>query len=350
MDIYCDFNTAAPQRNGHYKLSGEKEQLRTQLLSNIRSCLSYLLPRGTFRGDKFYVGDVQGSRGKSLVVELSGSKAGIWHDFATGEGGDIFDLWAAVTGKSQFTETIEDIAKWIGYSREHRTMLGQPTASWNYYDENNQVIVKVYRYDTDSEKRYLPFDVKKSSFTAPETRPLYNIPGILKSDKVVLVEGEKCAEVLIEEGITATTAMSGANAPIEKTDWSPLKGKHVIIWPDNDLPGKQYSEKVVKKLISFGIKSLNVLSIPQDKPNGWDAVDSLTEGTNISDFIANNLKKIVVKPELNILDWNVNRYIGPVPEQKFLVEGLFPLGVTSILAAMGDTGKGMLLLDLAVIV
>ncbi|EEB55424.1 putative phage related protein [Wolbachia endosymbiont of Culex quinquefasciatus JHB] len=31
----------------------------------------------------------------------------------------------------------------------------------------------------------------------------------------------------------------------------------------------------------------------------------------------------------------------------FLVEGIFPLGVTSIVAAMGDTGKGMLLLDLA---
>ncbi|MFP3019793.1 MAG: toprim domain-containing protein, partial [Wolbachia sp.] len=112
-------------------------------------------------------------------------------------------------------------------------------------DESDQVIVTVYRYNTDSGKRYLPFDVKRSSFTLPETRPLYNIPGIMKSDKVILVEGEKCADALIEQGITATTAMLGANAQIEKTDWSPLKGKHVIIWPDNDEPGKQYAEKVV---------------------------------------------------------------------------------------------------------
>ncbi|WP_265022335.1 AAA family ATPase [Wolbachia endosymbiont (group B) of Ischnura elegans] len=344
MNIYCDFNTATPQRNSNYTLSIEKERIKDQLLLSIRSCLSYLLPRGVFRGDKFYVGDVQGNRGKSLVVELSGSKAGVWHDFATGEGGDIFDLWAAVNGKSQFTDTIEDIAKWLGYSR---TMLGHPTASWNYYDENNQVIARVYRYDTASEKRYLPFDVKKSSFTVPEIRPLYNIPGIMKSDKMILVEGEKCADALIEQGIAATTAMSGANAPVEKTDWSPLKGKHVIIWPDNDEPGKQYAEKVVKKLTCLGVLSLAFLEIPDNKPKGWDSADGIAEKINIAEFIENNSKKIIVKQLLNIQEWSVERFIGPVPEQKFLVEGLFPLGVTSILAAMGDTGKGMLLLDLA---
>ncbi|WP_341816341.1 AAA family ATPase [Wolbachia endosymbiont (group A) of Nomada goodeniana] len=340
MDIYCS------QRNGHYKLLGKKEQLRTQLLSNIRSCLSYLLPRGTFRGDKFYVGDLKGNQGKSMIVELTGSKAGLWHDFSTGEGGDIFDLWAAVTGKNQFTDTIEDIAKWIGYSEKNNT-LGQPTASWNYYDESDQVIVTVYRYNTDSGKRYLPFDVKRSSFTLPETRPLYNIPGIMKSDKVILVEGEKCADALIEQGMTATTAMLGANTPIEKTDWSPLKGKHVIIWPDNDEPGKQYAEKVVKKLTFLGVLSLTLLEIPENKPKGWDSADGIEEKMNIPEFIENNSKKIIVKQFLNIQEWSVERFIGPVPEQKFLVEGLFPLGVTSILAAMGDTGKGMLLLDLA---
>ncbi|QVU16128.1 MULTISPECIES: AAA family ATPase [unclassified Wolbachia] len=340
MDIYCS------QRNGHYKLLGKKEQLRTQLLSNIRSCLSYLLPRGTFRGDKFYVGDLQGNKGQSMIVELTGSKAGLWHDFSTGEGGDIFDLWAAVTGKNQFTDTIEDIAKWIGYSEKNNT-LGQPTASWNYYDESDQVIVTVYRYNTDSGKRYLPFDVKRSSFTLPETRPLYNIPGIVKSDKVILVEGEKCADALIEQGMTATTAMLGANAPIEKTDWSPLKGKHVIIWPDNDEPGKQYAEKVVKKLTFLGVLSLTLLEIPENKPKGWDSADGIEEKMNIPEFIEDNSKKIIVKQLLNIQEWSVERFIGPVPEQKFLVEGLFPLGVTSILAAMGDTGKGMLLLDLA---
>lgn len=346
MDIYCDFNTAALQKNGHFSSSLQKEQLKAQLLLNIRSCLSYLLPRGVFRGDKFYIGDVQGSKGKSMVVELTGSKAGLWHDFSTGEGGDIFDLWAVVIGKNQFIDTTKDIANWLGYSEKNDT-LGLPTASWNYCDENDEIIVTVYRYDTDSGKQYLPFDVKRSSFTVPDIRPLYNIPGILKSGTVILVEGEKCAESLIEQDIIATTAMSGANAPIDKTDWSPLKGKNVIIWPDNDRPGKQYAEKVLKKLTSLGVSSLTLLEIPENKPKGWDAANGVEENIDIFDFIESNSRKIIVKQMLNIQEWSVERFVGPVPEQKFLVEGLFPLGVTSILAAMGDTGKGMLLLDLA---
>nr|WP_241653968.1 hypothetical protein [Wolbachia endosymbiont of Nilaparvata lugens] len=117
MVIYCDFNTVDSKKNGSYKLSEKKEQLKAQLLLNIRSCLSYLLPRGIFRGDKFYVGNVQGDKGKSLVVELSGNEAGLWHDFATGEGGDIIDLWAGVNRKStriEFPEVMASIAEWFG--------------------------------------------------------------------------------------------------------------------------------------------------------------------------------------------------------------------------------------------
>ena len=65
---------------------------------------------------------------------------------------------------------------------------------------------------------------------APTPRPLFNQPGLMENQHVVLVEGEKAAEALMTHGITATTAMNGAKAPPEK-DWSPLKGKHLLIWP-----------------------------------------------------------------------------------------------------------------------
>nr|WP_255453561.1 hypothetical protein [Wolbachia endosymbiont of Atemnus politus] len=45
--------------------------------------------------------------------------------------------------------------------------------------------------------------------------------------------------------------MFGSNAPIDKTDWTPLKGKHVIIWPDNDDSGKKYAEKLQKSFQSL---------------------------------------------------------------------------------------------------
>ena len=141
--------------------------------------------------------------------------------------------------------------------------------------------------------------------------------------------------------------MFGANAPIDKTDWTPLKGKHIIIWPDNDEAGNKYAKNAEKKLLELGVASLATLRIPPDKLRSWDAADAVQENIDIFDFIEKNSRKIIIKSPLDIFSWSVERFVGPVPKQRFLVEGLFPLGVTSILAAMGDTGKGMLLLDLA---
>lgn len=263
-------------------------EVKAELLSRIDSCLSYLLPSGTFHGGKFYVGNVRGDRGKSLVVETRGEKAGLWNDFATGEGGDILNLWQDVTGKTKFLDTIEDIEKWLG---KHSDKLECPTMYWNYRDENNQVIARINRYDDAAgRKRYSCFDVKNSSDTAPNPRPLYNIPGIITSDKIVFVEGEKCAESLIYKGITATTTMFGANAPIDKTDWTPLKGKHVTIWPDNDEAGNKYAKNAEKKLLDLAVESLSILKIPQDKPKGWDAADCIKEGIDVEKFLTTTIR------------------------------------------------------------
>ena len=183
---------------GHFSTK-EIAELKTQLLQNIRSCLLYLLPNGTFHKNEFQVGDIRGNRGKSLRVELNGSKAGLWNDFATGDGGDIIDLWAAVHGKNartEFPQVMASISEWLGktHIREQNNIKDLEqllTCGWNYYDENDQVTIIVYRCDPPrGKKRYLPFDVKTQKFKEPKIRPLYNIPGMLKSEKVVLVEGK----------------------------------------------------------------------------------------------------------------------------------------------------------------
>ena len=79
----------------------------------------------------------------------------------------------------------------------------------------------------------------------PDVRPLYNIPNISASEKVIWVEGEKCADALNEMGFTATCTMGGAGMLSRKSasqfDFSPLHGKELIIWPDNDNAGKKGS-------------------------------------------------------------------------------------------------------------
>ena len=50
---------------------------------------------------------------------------------------------------------------------------------------------------------------------------------------------------------------------------------------------------------------------------------------------------------INIHEWGLDRYAGPAPERRWLVANTIPMGAPTVLAAKGDTGKGMLMLDLA---
>ena len=51
--------------------------------------------------------------------------------------------------------------------------------------------------------------------------------------------------------------------------------------------------------------------------------------------------------DINLADWTAERYTGSPPERDWLVNEIFPARAVSLLAAMGDTGKSMLMLDLA---
>jgi twinkle protein len=59
-----------------------------------------LLPTGKRVGAEWRCGSVQGDAGDSLGVHLTGSKAGVWSDFSTGQTGDAIGLWMAVKGVS----------------------------------------------------------------------------------------------------------------------------------------------------------------------------------------------------------------------------------------------------------
>jgi len=111
-------SAAAPQRQDDDRQSElSVDDLKARLLGSLRGALTYLFPAGAFRHGKFLVGDAQGNKGESLTVELTGSKAGMWHDFATKEGGDIISLWAVATGqegRSSFPALLDDIRQWLG--------------------------------------------------------------------------------------------------------------------------------------------------------------------------------------------------------------------------------------------
>ena len=287
-----DFNSVPPVANAAGgDLNQQRDAIRADLLARLESVLMTLLPAGKKRGQKYLVGDVLGSPGDSLEVSLKGETAGLWHDHATGEGGDIFDLIAAHHGldtQADFARVLEIAGQLVGRATSHPPKrkkaeapvdeLGPATAKWDYLDAAGNLIACVYRYDpAPGRKEFRPWDAKRRKMAPPEPRPLYNQPGIASAEQVILVEGEKCALALIEAGITATTAMHGANAPVDKTDWSPLSGKAVLIWPDKDKPGWAYAENAAKAVLQAGAISCDILMPPDTKPEGWDAADALAE-------------------------------------------------------------------------
>lgn len=345
INDWRDFNSADPQRQDDGRHAGlTVDEIKARLLGNLRGLLSYLYPAGVFRHGKFLVGDVRGSKGESLTVELSGSKAGMWHDFATGEGGDVLALWATATGRntqSDFPSLLDDVRQWLGETRSEsvavepeRTVpldeLGPVTAKWDYLDGEGGLVACVYRYDPPGGKQFRPWDVTCRKMKAPDPRPLYNQPVMKSVSDVVLVEGEKSADALIGQGICATTAMNGAKAPVEKTDWSPLRGKRCLIWPDKDAAGWQYAEAAAHAALNAGAGSVAILVPPMDKPEKWDAADAVDEGMDVEAFIANAPRQSIASPHANAQAFSLKQLLGdrsPMPDDIIAPRVLTPSGL-----------------------
>lgn len=300
-----DFNDVLPRPANPADLTLQRETVRADLLARLPSVLKTLFPAGKVRGGAFVIGNVQGDPGDSLEVALSGEKAGLWYDHATGEGGDLFALIAAVHGleaHGQFAEVMALAGQLLGAARVDPTplrreapvdRLGPATAKWDYVAADGTLIACVYRYDPPTGKEYRPWDVRARLWRAPDPRPLYNLPAIAQAKEVVLVEGERCADALIHQGVAATTAMNGAKAPIDKTDWSPLRGKAVLIWPDRDAPGWDYAENAARACVAAGAASVAILVPPTDKPDKWDAADAVSEGFDCGAFITHGERRVI---------------------------------------------------------
>lgn len=265
-----------------------RDEVKAAMLARLPEVLRHLFPNGRQLKREFQIGSLQGEKGHSLNVSLHGDKAGLWHDFETNDGGDIFDLWAAVHGldiQRDFPAVLRSCADWLGLSSV-TPPVSLERREWIYTDVSGKPLVTVKRTDgADGKKTFLPYDHIAQKHAMPEIRPLYNLPGIVASDRIIITEGEKCAQVLIDLGIPATTVMGGANFDPAKTDFSPLAGKDITIWPDNDKAGQGYVERLKAGLQSIKPRSLRVIIPPADKPEKWDAADAVRDGLNIQAFL-----------------------------------------------------------------
>lgn len=136
-------------------------------------------------------------------------------------------------------------------------------------------IVATYVYDDERGAPLLEV-CRTAKKTFPQRRPgaeewgikgarrvLYRLPELLAADPAEIVfisEGEKDADRLAELGVMATTNPGGAGK--WRADYNEsLRGRRVVILPDNDDAGRQHAEEVAASLHGAA-REVKVLELP----------------------------------------------------------------------------------------
>ncbi len=165
-----------------------------------------------------------------------------------------------------------------------------PDRMWRYADAEGNAAFLVCRWDKRNdgkEFRLLSwFPDEGWRFGArSEARPLYNLDKIAScpNARIIVCEGEKAADSagrIFPESI-ATTSSGGPGAAAQ-TDWTPLGGRTVLIWPDNDNTGREYAHQVANILLALECEVLLIDPEAAEEPRargkawakGHDAADA----------------------------------------------------------------------------
>ncbi|MCF9019980.1 DUF927 domain-containing protein [Pseudomonas syringae] len=328
-------------------------QVKTAALRNIDKVLAHWLPNGKrVDGGKEYTAPNPtrtDKRAGSLKISIS---KGTWSDFATGDkGGDLIDLVRYIDGGTD-VEACNKLADLLGVTADsapaksapakskapewiaiqsipaeamnkcpvkHR-QHGAPSKVWIYRDDKGQPLMALYRFDLGPDEDGKPKKVfapltwcKRSDGETtqwrwqglPEPRPLLRLDELaLRADApVVLCEGEKAADAAADlmPSHVATCWPNGSNS-WHKADLTPLKGRDVLLWPDNDDSGAACMDAVAHKLREIGAGSVRFIALEvfKRKPtrkneraafakggqwdNGDDAADAPAKGWTADHF------------------------------------------------------------------
>lgn len=177
---------------------------------------------------------------------------------------------------------------------------GKPARVWEYKEADGRLIGLICRFeDGKGNKTLIPLSYCYSdkgnkrwtwkSFDKP--RPLYNLPLFKNKEKpVIIFEGEKAADAgqkyFGEQYIC--TAWPGGAAAVKYADISPLKGRHVVLWPDNDEPGLKAMSEIADIILQDHQTAPYIVNVPGGLPEGWDIADELPDGFDVDYHILVN--------------------------------------------------------------
>ncbi len=229
-------------------------------------------------------------------AEIKRGKDGTWrfHCYAASCGfhGDVYDVRAKISGKAVETVLREargesaptrrgpapssppaedrpnppetETAPASEYDRERRykslgeieRVLPGLEGSWVWVDESGVARYWTLRFRPPGErKHYCQVTRQRDGFICKGPKPPYlllNLPRVLAAETIIVVEGEPKVDVIEHvglQGFAATSPLGGAGLTKEfLTNWRPLRGKTVFLWPDADEGGLEFMQAVGERL------------------------------------------------------------------------------------------------------
>ncbi len=195
---------------------------------------------------------------------------GAWFDHEAGQGGGYADLYEKLHGKRPETDS-------------------GIVAEYDYHDATGRLLFQVVRKVPKTFRQRKP-DGNGGWIWKLEgvERVPYRLPELLRAapgTTVYITEGEKDADALRERMLIATCNPGGAQEHKEgkpySGKWLPsyshhLRGRPVVILPDNDKTGEDHAQDIARKLAGIAA-SVRIVRLPGLPPKG-DVSDWLAAG------------------------------------------------------------------------
>jgi hypothetical protein len=225
----------------------------------------------------------------------------------------------------------------------------EPDAVYEYRDERGALLFQVVRGPGKRFRQRQPDGLDGWTWNlANVRRVLYRLPELRAADsgaEVYVVEGEKDVETLRRLGLVATTNPQGAGKWRPELS-EPLRGRDVVILPDNDDPGRRHADGVARLLDGLA-RRIRIVVLP-GLPAKGDVTDWIAGGNTVEHLRELVAATSAVGAASGQPSATVVTLADVEPEQvEWLWAGRIPRGKLTLLDGDPGLGKSTVAYDIA---
>lgn len=198
-----------------------------------------------------------------------------------------------------FAKAAEEVRRHLGITEERPQLpVKNPVGQWFYGDDlavarladnKGGKTYRQYWFNGTNWQARLPDKYKRAN-----SKPLLNLGKIRAMPGwVMVVEGEKTCDAATRLFPDfACTTWSGGCKGHGKTDFSPLKGRKIYLWPDADQEGIAAMDAIAQKLLAQGAITVRIVTPPEGVEKGWDVADANWSPDEAADYIRHNFTEL----------------------------------------------------------